>query len=89
MKFFRAAKKIKSNIPKKIATAKDNPITKIVYRIVSSRLGQFTFFNSWRDSSKNVFNLESIVADLLVLFVLVRISDILVIFYLYVKVLDC
>jgi cell division FtsZ-interacting protein ZapD len=45
---------MKSRVPRKAATATEMPITIRVYLRVSFFVGQFTFFNSKKDSLKKV-----------------------------------
>lgn len=51
----------KSRTPRKAATASEMPITSIVFRTVSFRLGQMTRFISSRDSCKYVMSFSAIV----------------------------
>jgi len=53
--------KIKSNNPKKMATASERPMTMEVKRPVSRKLGQLTLFSSCHDSCKNNLILPNII----------------------------
>lgn len=54
MNLFNKVVNIKSNVPKKAATATEMPITIKVYLMVSCLVGQLTFFISRRTSFKKV-----------------------------------
>src|SRR3989338_9026358 len=56
----KTSPKRKSAIPKNAATPNDKAITIVVSRVVSFGVGQFTLFNSCRDSAKKAINLLNI-----------------------------